>query len=50
MKRLVPAALAAMGAVSFASAQTLVNGAGATFPYPMYSKWFDDYHKAEHPR
>ncbi|HEX8985659.1 MAG TPA: phosphate ABC transporter substrate-binding protein PstS [Bryobacteraceae bacterium] len=29
-------------------AQTLVNGAGATFPYPLYSKWFDEYHKA-HP-
>jgi phosphate transport system substrate-binding protein len=26
----------------------LVNGAGATFPYPMYSKWFDEYHKL-HP-
>jgi phosphate transport system substrate-binding protein len=24
----------------------LVNGAGATFPYPIYSKWFDEYHKA----
>ena len=28
--------------------QTTLNGAGATFPYPMYSKWFSDYHKA-HP-
>jgi len=26
----------------------LVNGAGATFPYPIYSKWFDVYSK-EHP-
>ncbi|HZR56714.1 MAG TPA: phosphate ABC transporter substrate-binding protein PstS [Terriglobales bacterium] len=25
--------------------QTTVNGAGATFPYPMYSKWFSEYHK-----
>jgi len=25
--------------------QTTLNGAGATFPYPMYSKWFSDYHK-----
>ncbi len=24
---------------------TLINGAGATFPYPIYSKWFDEYHK-----
>src|SRR5512139_2392763 len=23
----------------------LINGAGATFPYPLYSKWFDAYHK-----
>ena len=29
-------------------AQTALNGAGATFPYPMYSKWFSEYHKA-HP-
>jgi phosphate transport system substrate-binding protein len=31
---------------SLASAQTTLNGAGATFPYPMYSKWFSDYHNA----
>jgi len=23
----------------------LINGAGASFPYPMHSKWFDEYHK-----
>jgi len=28
--------------------QTRLNGAGATFPYPMYSKWFSEYRKA-HP-
>jgi phosphate transport system substrate-binding protein len=28
--------------------QTLINGAGATFPYPIYSKWFDEFHKL-HP-
>ncbi len=28
--------------------QVLLNAAGATFPYPIYSKWFDEYHKA-HP-
>lgn len=27
------------------SAQTTINGAGSTFAYPMYSKWFDEYHK-----
>src|SRR5271169_5383657 len=26
----------------------LLNAAGATFPYPIYSKWFDVYHTA-HP-
>ena len=26
------------------AAQTKLNGAGATFPYPMYSKWFNEYH------
>ena len=25
-----------------------INAAGATFPYPIYSKWFDEYHKM-HP-
>jgi phosphate transport system substrate-binding protein len=31
---------------SLASAQTTLNGAGATFPYPIYSKWFSEYHNA----
>jgi phosphate transport system substrate-binding protein len=29
-------------------AETQLNGAGATFPYPMYSKWFSEYNKL-HP-
>jgi phosphate transport system substrate-binding protein len=28
--------------------QTILNGAGATFPNPIYSKWFSEYHKL-HP-
>jgi ABC-type phosphate transport system substrate-binding protein len=32
-------ALIALGAVGVASAQ-LINGAGATFPAPIYTKWF----------
>jgi len=28
-----------------ADAKIQINGAGATFPYPIYSKWFDEYHK-----
>src|SRR5579871_3873464 len=35
-----------LGSISLA--QTKLNGAGATFPYPIYSKWFDEYHK-QHP-
>jgi phosphate transport system substrate-binding protein len=31
-----------------ASGETLITGTGATFPYPMYSKWFNEYKKA-HP-
>ncbi len=33
--------------LTVASAQSL-NAAGATFPYPIYSKWFSEYHKL-HP-
>jgi len=34
-------ALAALPALG----QADLNGAGATFPYPIYSKWFSEYHK-----
>jgi phosphate transport system substrate-binding protein len=40
-----------LGAVAIVAADTgtvLLNAAGATFPYPIYSKWFDVYHTA-HP-
>ncbi len=30
-----------------ARAQLTINGAGATFPYPIYSKWFDAYAKVD---
>jgi phosphate transport system substrate-binding protein len=30
-----------------ALAQMQLNGAGATFPYPIYSKWFDEYIKVD---
>jgi phosphate transport system substrate-binding protein len=36
------------GLLGSASAQATLNGAGATFPYPIYSKWFSEYHKL-HP-
>ena len=41
----------ALGLGAIAAAQNgtvLLNAAGATFPYPIYSKWFDVYHTA-HP-
>ena len=47
MKKLFLAA--ALLLATAASAQTVqINGAGATFPSPIYTKWFDQYHKA-HP-
>ncbi len=40
-------ALLALGAIVWADNPLLINGAGATFPYPIYSKWFDEYHKKD---
>jgi phosphate transport system substrate-binding protein len=37
----------AFGLSATASAQMMINGAGATFPYPIYSKWFDAYAKVD---
>ena len=34
-------------AAETARAQMTMNGAGATFPYPIYSKWFDEYAKVD---
>src|SRR5216684_205023 len=39
--------LLAFGLIASASAQMTINGAGATFPYPIYSKWFDEYAKVD---
>ena len=43
--------LAALGSVALfsaaAPAQTTLTGAGATFPNPIYQKWFEEYHKAD---
>ena len=41
------ACLLATGIAATASAQMTINGAGATFPYPIYSKWFDAYAKVD---
>src|SRR5246127_3233845 len=46
MKRFVGLAVGvlALCAIMLADNALLINGAGATFPYPIYSKWFDVYH------
>jgi phosphate transport system substrate-binding protein len=38
-------ALSLGGAAIAQSGVMSLTGAGATFPYPIYSKWFDEYHK-----
>ena len=48
MKRialLLVAVLLCCTLVFAAQSGLLINGAGATFPYPIYSKWFDVYHQ-----
>src|SRR5438046_7510769 len=37
----------ALGLSASASSQMMINGTGATFPYPIYSKWFDAYTKVD---
>jgi phosphate transport system substrate-binding protein len=48
MRRLLAVALLAVGTTAAAAEPLLVNGAGATFPNPLYSKWFSEYGKL-HP-
>lgn len=56
-KRLVAGSVLAMGLLTWSVSSTsraraagtiLINGAGATFPYPIYAKWFSEYHQL-HP-
>jgi phosphate transport system substrate-binding protein len=35
----------AAGSAALAADKLLITGAGATFPFPLYSKWFSDYNK-----
>ncbi len=47
-KKFLTAAVAGLlvaGSPAWAAKMLLVNGAGATFPYPIYSKWFSEYAK-----
>jgi phosphate transport system substrate-binding protein len=52
MKRSLLVVSLLLGLAATAGAQSsgtvLLNAAGATFPYPIYSKWFDVYHQ-QHP-
>jgi len=45
MRKLVLLTVCALLALP-AFGQTQLNGAGATFPYPIYSKWFSEYGKS----
>src|SRR6266446_6597512 len=47
MKRIAGLLLVVLAVVGVLWADSVlsITGAGATFPYPMYSKWFDEYHK-----
>jgi phosphate transport system substrate-binding protein len=44
MRKIVPLLVCVLLAMPVLS-QTTLNGAGATFPYPIYSKWFSEYRK-----
>ena len=48
MRKTPYAALAALtlGAATLAAQTIAINGAGATFPAPIYAKWFAEYNKA----
>ena len=47
MKKILTATILIIGMLSFsqARAEEMLNGAGATFPYPVYSAWAHEYNK-----
>jgi len=50
MKKIIKNTIAVVAILSnliFAQKVVLINGAGATFPYPLYSKWFYEYAKID---
>lgn len=52
MKKFLVLTVAAMAVIFMSNAALagkllLINGAGATFPYPLYSKWFYEYAKVD---
>jgi phosphate transport system substrate-binding protein len=46
LRNILASAVLAAGILQ-SPAQMLMNGAGATFPYPIYSKWFGEYAKVD---
>ena len=48
LKVLFGLSLGLAAAVGAGGQTNQINGAGATFPYPIYSKWFSEYNKL-HP-
>jgi phosphate transport system substrate-binding protein len=48
MTKILTIAALLLSAAGARADTVLINGAGATFPFPIYSKWFSDYNKA-HP-
>jgi len=49
MRRTILTACIMAAAAALAAESLLINGAGATFPFPLYSKWFSEYNK-KHPQ
>ncbi len=43
----LPALVSLSSMTDEVSAEMLINGAGATFPYPLYSKWFSEYARVD---
>jgi len=47
MKKILLLAAASLALTGAARAQMQINGAGATFPQPIYTKWFSEYAKLD---
>ena len=47
LKRLMLMVFSLLATVIPAAAATLITGAGATFPHPLYAKWFGEYAKID---
>jgi phosphate transport system substrate-binding protein len=46
MIKKIAALIIGLGLISTTALALTLNGAGATFPFPIYSKWISEYHKA----